>query len=90
MALGAASGDVRRMVVREGMQPVVLGIAAGVAGALAVGRALSGLLFEVSARHPMTLAVVAVALVAVAAVACYLPARRATLDDPIRALRCDG
>ena len=63
---------------------------AGLAGALAVGRSLSGLLFEVSSRDPMALAVVAIALVAVAAVACCLPARRATLDDPIRALRRDG
>ena len=90
MALGAASSDVRRMVVREGMQPVLLGVAAGIACALAVGRVLSGLLFEVSARDPMTLAVVATTLVAVAALACYVPARRATLDDPVRALRCDG
>jgi predicted permease len=90
MALGAASSDVRRMVVREGMRPVLLGIAAGVASALAVGRVLSGLLFDVSPRDPMTLAAVAMTLVAVAALACYVPARRATLDDPIRVLRCDG
>ena len=87
MALGARGGDVQRMVVLEGLKPVAAGLALGIAGAWALGGVMKSLLFGVSARDPMTYAVVAVALAAVAALACYIPARRATLADPLRALR---
>jgi putative ABC transport system permease protein len=87
MALGAPSGSVRWMIVAQGLRPVVAGLAAGVAAALALGRLLNSLLFGVTARDPLTFALVAGLLAGVAAVACYVPARRATLADPLRALR---
>jgi putative ABC transport system permease protein len=87
MALGAASDDVRRMVVGQGMRPVFAGLALGVIGALALGRVLGSMLFSVSARDPLTIGVVVVTLTVVAMLACYVPARRATLADPLRALR---
>jgi ABC-type antimicrobial peptide transport system permease subunit len=66
---------------------VVVGLAAGLAGALAAGRVLSGLLFGVSSTDPLTMSVVAAVLLAVAAAACYVPALRATRSDPLVALR---
>lgn len=87
MALGAQSADVQRMIVAQGMRPVFAGLAAGVVGALAVGRLLGSLVFGVSPSDPLTYSAVAATLTLVAAVACYLPARRATRADPIRALR---
>ena len=87
VALGARAADVYRMVLRQGLTPVVLGLIAGVAGALALGRLLSSLLFEVSPADPFTIGTVVVALMAVAAFACTVPALRATRVDPITALR---
>jgi predicted permease len=87
MALGATSGNVRRMVVGQGLRPVLAGLALGIAAALASGRVLSSLLFGVSPRDPWTIGGVAVVLAAVAALACYIPARRTTLADPLEALR---
>lgn len=87
MALGAASGRVRRMVVWQGMQPVLAGLGIGVVAAMAMGRMLGSLLVGVSAHDPLTIGGVAMTLAGVAALACYLPARRATLADPLRALR---
>jgi predicted permease len=89
MALGARAGDVRAMVVGQGMRPVLVGLAIGVGAALALGRVLGSLLFGVSAHDPATIAAVVVALASIGTLACYLPARRATLADPLRALRCD-
>ena len=89
MALGAQSGDLHRLVVRQSMLPVALGLAAGVAGALAAGRVLSSLLFEVNERDPLTIAGVAALLTLVSLAACYVPARRATRVDPLASLRCD-
>jgi predicted permease len=87
MALGAQARDIRRMVVRQGMALAGLGIAAGLAGAFALTRLMSKLLYGVSAADPPTLAAVAILLGAVAFLACYLPARRATRVDPMEALR---
>ena len=87
VALGAHTADVYGMVLRQGLTPVVLGLVAGVAGALALGRLLTSLLFEVSPADPLTISAVIVALAAVAAFACTVPALRATRVDPMSALR---
>ena len=87
IALGAQSGDVLKLVVRHGMFLTGHGLAIGLAGALALTRLLSAMLYGVSATDPLTFAAVSLALAAVAFCACYLPARRATQIDPIVALR---
>jgi len=87
MALGASPGDVVGMVLGQGVRLAAAGVAAGIIGALAVTRAIATLLFGVSPRDPGTLVALAGTLTVVALVACYVPARRATRVDPIRALR---
>jgi len=87
VALGAHTADVYGMVLRQGLMPVVLGLVAGLAAALALGRLLTSLLFEVSAADPLTIGTVMVALASVAAFACTVPALRATRVDPMSALR---
>ena len=87
MAVGATASNLRGLVVRQGLAPVAIGLAAGIVAALAIGRILSGLLFEVKLSDPVTLATVAIVLTAVAAIACYVPAQRATRSDPLRSLR---
>ncbi len=87
MALGAQASDLHRMVVLQGMAPVAAGLAAGIAVALGLGRVLRSLLFEVSPWDPLTYAAVAALLLAVGALACYIPAARATRLDPSRVLR---
>ena len=87
MALGAQPANVLRMVIRESMLLAVAGIVAGIAGALALGRVLQSLLFEVKPTDPATFVSVAIALALVAAAACYIPARRAMRVDPMEALR---
>jgi len=89
MALGAGRAAVRRMVVTEGMRPVLAGLVAGVGLALAAGRVMASMLFGVTPHDPLVIAGVSVLLALVAAGACYLPARRATLADPLGALRCE-
>ena len=89
MALGAAASDVRNMVLRQGMRPVAAGLVAGIACALALGRLLQALLFEMHASNPIVLASVAIVLGAAATLACFAPARRATRVDPATALRYD-
>lgn len=89
MALGAGQLDVLKLVVRQGMVLVVIGVVIGLAGAFALTRVMSSLLFEVTPKDPLTFTVVAAFLTVVAFVACYIPARRATRVDPLVALRCE-
>jgi ABC-type antimicrobial peptide transport system permease subunit len=89
MALGAQSRHVVRLVVRQGAVLTLLGLAIGIAGALGAARLITHLLFGVSATDPVTFVGVCVVLAAVAALASYLPARRATRVDPIIALRAE-
>jgi putative ABC transport system permease protein len=86
-ALGATRGDILRMVMREGLGLTLAGIAAGVAGALIMTRAMTSLLFGVQPGDPGVFAGIAALLIVVAALACYIPARRATRVDPLVALR---
>jgi predicted permease len=87
MALGAGRPSVLRLILKQGMSLVLMGVAIGFVAALLVGRALSGILFGVSASDPISLAAAACVLGGVALVACYLPARWATRVDPLVALR---
>ena len=87
MALGAQPGNILRMVIREGMLLVIAGIALGIGGALALGRVLQSLLFEIKPTDPATFVGVTIALATVALAACWIPARRAMNVDPIVALR---
>ena len=87
MALGAQPSDVRRLVVNRGVKLAVAGVAIGLAGAFALTRLLSSLLFGVSPADPLTFAGVALLLTGAAMLACYVPARRAMRVDPLVALR---
>ena len=87
MALGAQIRDVLRMVVIEGMKPVVAGVAIGIAGALLLGRVVAKLVFGVKTTDPATFATVSAILMAVALLATLVPAYRATRVDPMRTLR---
>lgn len=87
MALGAQRGDVLRLIVGQGIRLTAIGIALGLAGALAATRALSSLLYGVGATDPATFVSVPLVLAAVGLAACYIPARRAAKVDPIAALR---
>jgi predicted permease len=89
IALGAQRGDVMRLVLQNGMALLLAGLGIGLAGAFALSRFLQSLLFEVKSTDIMTFASVPFLLAAVAFVACYLPARRATLVHPVVALRND-
>ncbi len=87
VALGAQRRDVVGMLMRQGLTMTAVGTAIGIAGALALTRVIAGLLFGVGAADPVTFAVIPLLLAAVAVAACYIPARRATRVDPMRALR---
>jgi putative ABC transport system permease protein len=87
LALGAARGDIVRVVLGEGLMLASIGVIIGIAAALVLTRLLEGLLFGVTATDPATFLVVGLVLVLVAAAACYLPARRALNVDPAQALR---
>jgi putative ABC transport system permease protein len=87
IALGARTSDVLRMVIVQGLRPAILGMVVGIAGALALARVLSSLIFGIRATDPATFAAVALLLCAVAVVACLVPARRAAAVSPTTALR---
>jgi putative ABC transport system permease protein len=87
MALGASHSDVLRMIVTDGMKPILLGVALGLAAALALSRVVASLIFGVRATDPLTFAAVALLLVAVGLLATILPAYRATRVEPVRILR---
>jgi putative ABC transport system permease protein len=87
LALGAQTMDVLRLILGQGLRLAAVGVALGLVGAIAFTRLLKGLLFGISASDPWTFAVIAALLVGVALLACWIPARRATKVDPLRALR---
>jgi ABC-type lipoprotein release transport system permease subunit len=95
MALGASQNDIMKIVVRQGMTLAVIGVALGLGGAYMLTKYLesrmnlSQMLYGVRTNDPMTYGVMTVLLMAVALIACYLPARRATKVDPMVALRCE-
>jgi putative ABC transport system permease protein len=89
MALGAQTQDVLRLVVRQGMNPVILGLIIGLAGTFAVGRLLTAQLYQISPYNPLLLGATAILLALAALLACLIPARRATHVDPIQALRTE-
>ena len=87
IALGAAAADVLRMVLKDGLRLVIVGVAIGVPATLAVTRLASALLFGVSPADPPTIAAATLVMITVAALASFLPARRASRLDPMVALR---
>ena len=89
IALGAEPAGIQRLVVVQSLRVVVIGIALGLVGALVLSGILRSLLYEVRPQDPMTLAAVAILLVAVALAAAFVPARRAARVDPVLALRAE-
>jgi predicted permease len=89
MALGAQTMDVLRLITNQGMKPVVIGLIAGLVTAIALGRLLTAQLYQVSPYNPLLLAAVALLLAAAALLACIVPARKASLVDPVFALRSE-
>lgn len=89
ISMGARGGDIRALILRQALGPVAWGVGLGVAAALASGRLLSGLLFEISPANPVLLAVVAAVVLLSAGTACLLPVRSASHTDPIVALRAE-
>jgi len=87
LALGAERADILRMILRSSLPLILVGVGLGLCGAVAVTRVLQSFLFEVKPTDIATFAVVSVLLAAVALLACYIPARRATKVDPMVALR---
>jgi len=87
MALGAQQFDVLKLVVRQGMLLTLVGVVVGLGGAYALTRVMTSFLFGVTEKDPLTFGVVAALLMAVAFIACFVPARRATKVDPLEALR---
>jgi len=89
MALGAQVKDVLQLVVRQGMNPVLIGLGVGLIAVFATGRLLAAQLYQISPHNPVLLALTAIGLALAALLACLIPARRATLIDPIQALRTE-
>jgi putative ABC transport system permease protein len=89
IALGAQRRDILGLIAHKGFRLVGIGLVLGIAGGVAVSRVLSALLFGLSPLDPISYASVSLFLAVVAALAMYVPARRATKIDPIVALRCE-
>jgi ABC-type antimicrobial peptide transport system permease subunit len=89
MALGAGRGDVLRLVLREGLTPVIIGVVIGLPAPVVGGRLITSLLFGLEPVDPLSIGAAMTLLLAVAAVAGYLPARKASRVDPMTALRCE-
>jgi ABC-type antimicrobial peptide transport system permease subunit len=89
MSTGAGQGDILRLVVGQGFHPVLVGMAAGLAVAIASAKLISAYLFGVGARDPLTLGGIVVVVIAVALLACVIPANRASRLDPLQALRME-
>jgi putative ABC transport system permease protein len=87
MALGAGHRQVLRLFIAQGMQLIVIGLGVGLLGSVMLTRLMSSLLFGVSTTDKTTFAMVALGLLVVGLLACYIPARRATKVDPLVALR---
>jgi putative ABC transport system permease protein len=87
MALGASRSDVLNLVLREGTRVTLVGIAAGLAGSLALSHLMSGYVYGITSTDPLTLLLASVLLAIVALLASYIPARRAASVDPMVALR---
>jgi putative ABC transport system permease protein len=89
MALGASAREVLSLILQQHLRPALVGVVVGVAGAIALARFLESLVYGVGASDPLTFAFMAATLVAVAVIACWIPARRATRVDPLIALRTE-
>jgi len=89
MALGAQTCDILRLIVRQGMKPVVFGLAIGVAATLAIGRLIHSQLYQTSEYNPLLLSATLTILGLAALIACLFPAYRATLVNPVEALRTE-
>ncbi|HTS12993.1 MAG TPA: ABC transporter permease [Candidatus Limnocylindrales bacterium] len=89
MALGAQRADVFRLVLGQGARMALIGVAIGLASGLALTRLMSNQLFGISPHDPLTFAATALLVMAVAVLACYIPARRAMRVDPVTAIRCE-
>jgi ABC-type lipoprotein release transport system permease subunit len=89
IALGAQTGDVLRLIVKNGLVLALFGSVIGLAGAFGLTRLMKGLLFGVSATDPLTFLMITALLTLIALLACYIPARRAAKVDPIIALRTE-
>ena len=89
MALGAQTRDVLRLIVNQGMMPVVIGLGVGIVATFGLGRLMAAQLYQVSAHNPLLLMAAATLLAISALFACLLPARRATHVDPMQALRAE-
>jgi putative ABC transport system permease protein len=88
-ALGANSGDIIALVLKQGLRLIATGLITGIAAALGIAPVMSSLVEGISTTDPLTMAAVAMVVVAVSLVACYIPARRATRVDPMIALRAE-
>lgn len=89
MALGAQAAHVVRLILRQGLRLVIIGVALGLMISVAATRVLTAALYSVSPTDPLTFSVITLLLGIVASIACWIPARRATKVDPMVALRCD-
>ncbi|MFC1762084.1 ABC transporter permease [Planctomycetota bacterium] len=87
MALGAQSNDILKLIAKRGLMLTSIGLVIGLIGSIALMRCLSGMLYQMNATDPVTLTLVPMLLLAVAALACYLPARKAAKTDPMKVLR---